>query len=82
MFDLLLYSISLSIDVPLVVSCSIYSNWEVVVWDGALSGGGGVQNASWQLRLDVLRREQDQNDKGKLTSTNCGKKHSKHDLYS
>lgn len=54
------------------VACSIHSNWEVVVWDGALPGGGGMQDPSWQLRLDVLCWQQDQNHKGKITSLDHG----------
>lgn len=56
------------------VACSIHSNWEVVVWDGALPWGGGMQDAPWQLGLDVLRREQDQNHQGKITSFDRRKK--------
>lgn len=54
-------------------ACSIHSNWEVVVWDGALPGGGGMQDAPWQLWLDVLRWEQDQNHQGEPTSLDRGK---------
>lgn len=56
------------------VACSIHSNWEVVVWDGALPGGGGMQDPPWQLRLDVLCWQQDQNHKGKITSLDHGKR--------
>lgn len=54
-------------------ACSIHSNWEVVVRDGALPGGGGMQDAPWQLWLDVLRWQQDQNHQGKITSHDRGK---------
>lgn len=54
-------------------ACSIHSNWEVVVWDGALPGGGGMQDTPWQLWLDVLRWQQDQNHQGKRTSSDRGK---------
>lgn len=54
-------------------ACSIHSNWEVVVRDGALPGGGGMQDAPWQLWLDVLRWQQNQNHQGKITSRDRGR---------
>lgn len=51
----------------LSAACSIHSNWEVVVRDGALPGGGGMQDAPRQLWLDVLRWQQNQNHQGKIT---------------
>ena len=50
-----------------IVALSVHRNWQVVVRDGALPGGRGVQDAARQLRLDVLCREQDQNHAGELT---------------
>lgn len=50
-------------------SHSLHRYWEVVVWDGAVSGRRRVQDSARQLWMDVLLWEQDQDHKSETSHT-------------